>query len=237
MGWLKVDDKLPRNPKILAGDIETAWYYLCALTHCAEQLTDGYIADTAVPVIAPHITDPRDVADRCCELEMFSRVDGGYQVRDYLDFNPSREEVLAKRAADRERQARSRTSRRASRSDTDGTSGVTPDVPSRPVPTTPHHPQTGSTRGDPQPVDDDLVEAVLEQVITNRSRGEAKSAGWKRTVRRNLRTDHDGAWWTELHRLVHDYPTAPVSMLAAAADGEKSPHLRHYRRDTLEPAS
>ena len=89
MGWLKVDDKLPRNPKVLAGDIETAWYYLCALTHCAEQLTDGYIADAAVPVIAPHITDPRDVAERCAQLEMFSRVDGGYQVSDYLDFNPS----------------------------------------------------------------------------------------------------------------------------------------------------
>ncbi len=84
MGWLKVDDKLLRNPKVLAGDIETAWYYLCALTHCAEQLTDGYIADAVLPLIAPHITDPRSVAEKCAQLGMFRHVEGGYPVGDHV---------------------------------------------------------------------------------------------------------------------------------------------------------
>lgn len=240
MGWLKVDDKLPRNPKILAGDVETAWYYLCALTHCAEQLTDGYIADAAVPVIAPHITDPRDVAERCAQLEMFSRVDGGYQVPDYLDFNPSRAKVLADRAADRERQARKRSKDTdPSRRDTDRTSPVSPSVPSRPVPdTSSPSPQTGSTRGDPQPVDnDEKLNQVLDLVVRQRARGQSKGAGWARTVRRNLRTDDSGAWWAELQRLLNDYPDAPASMLAAAAEGQPSPHLHHYRRPDLERAS
>lgn len=235
MGWLKVDDKLPRNPKVLAGDIETAWYYLCALTHCAEQLTDGYIADAAVPVIAPHITDPRDVAERCAQLEMFSRVDGGYQVPDYLDFNPSRAKFLADRAADRERQARKRSKDSdSSRRDTDRTSIVSPTVPSRPVPRPSPSPTTGTTGDDPQPVDnDEKLQQVIDHVIQHRARGATKSAAWKRTVARNLRTDDDGAWWNELQRLCTEYPDAPVSMLAAAAEGEKSPHLTHYRRHQI----
>lgn len=83
MGWLKVDDKIPRNPKILAGDIETAWYFVCALTHCAEQLTDGYLARSAVPLIAPHITDPQAVSDRCVTLGLFRQTENGYIVEDF----------------------------------------------------------------------------------------------------------------------------------------------------------
>jgi 5-methylcytosine-specific restriction endonuclease McrA len=80
MGWLKLDDKFPRNPKILAGDSTTAWFYVCALSHCAEQMTDGYIADSAVLVLAPHIEDPRSVAEQCADLDLFRRVEGGYQM-------------------------------------------------------------------------------------------------------------------------------------------------------------
>lgn len=230
MGWLKVDDKMPRNPKILAGDIETAWYYACALTHAAEQLTDGFIARSAVPLVAPHITDPCSVAERCADLELFRRLDDGYLIPDYLEFNPSRESVVQKRAEDAERQRKKRerdASREESQRDTAETSGVSPDVPSRPVPsptTSPHHPPTGST---------ELVDNVTTRVVEQRfeaQRSVRNPSAWKRTARQNLTAEEHA----EIARVCEKWPGAPISMLAAAADGEMSPHLRNY--ETKETA-
>lgn len=218
MGWLKVDDKLPRNPKVLAGDIETAWYYLCALTHCAEQLTDGYITDSVVPLVAPHITDPRSVADRCAQLGMFRHVEGGYEVPDYLDFNPSRASVLDKREKDKSRQQSHRESRR----DTDTTSDVTPRVPSRPVPLGNSHPPAGST---------ELAQQVAERVIDHRysqQTGIRDAKAWKRKALGNLWADE--AWWAECERVCGKWVGAPLDMLAQAAEGVISPHLNTYGR-------
>lgn len=223
MGWLKVDDKMPRNPKILAGDIETAWYYACALTHAAEQLTDGFIARSAVPLVAPHITDPCSVAERCADLELFRRLEDGYLIPDYLEFNPSRESVVQKRAEDAERQRKKRerdASRGESQRDSQQTSGVNPDVPSRPVPgtSTPHPPT--DTAG--------IVEAVTTRVVEQRleaQRSVRNPVAWKRTARANLTAEEHA----EIARVCEKWPGAPITMLAAAADGDLSPHLNNYR--------
>lgn len=227
MGWLKIDDKYPRNPKVLAGDIETSWFYVCALTHCAEQLTDGFIADSAVPVIAPHVIAPQDVAERCVQLGMFTRVTNGFLVPDFLDFNPSRAEVVEKREKDRERQ---RKSRGMSQRDSRETSDVTPSVPSRPVPSTSISSSTDVLqRGD---VDEELVNQVADAVVKHRaSKANPTSPNWAKSVRRNLHTDDGGEWWANLERVCAEFPTAPVSMLVDAAEGRPHPMLAGYRRE------
>ena len=215
MGWLKVDDKLPRNPKIIAGGIEPAWYYICALTHCAEQMTDGFIADAAVPVIAPHIEDPRSVAEACCQLDLFRRVEGGYMVPDYLDFNPSRASVLARREAEASRQA----SRRESQRDTAQTSDVTPSVPSRPVPDEPSTHLSTASR--------ELALKVAERVIDHRFSQQTtvrSPKAWKRKAFENL----DAEWWAECERVCAKWGRAPVDMLAQAAEDVFSPHLSNF---------
>lgn len=219
MGWLKVDDKLPRNPKIIAGDVETSWYYVCALTHCAEQMTDGFIADAAVPVIAPHVQDPRSVADRCCQLGMFRRVDAGYEVPDYLEFNPSRAGVLEKREKDRIRQE----SHRASQRDTAATSAVSQRVPSRPVPDGVTHSSSTASTG--------LVDVVAAAVVAHRLAQQTSvrsPKAWSARALENLRADVE--WWVELERVCEKWPGAPVDMLAQAAEGVFSPHLRMHER-------
>lgn len=149
MGWLKIDDKFPRNPKIIGGDLETSWFYTCALAYCAEQLTDGFIANGAINMIAPHVDDPRATADRCVTLGLFIRAEGGYQIPHFTDYNPSREETLRKRAEAAERQAKSRAKQQSKRDnqcesqresqcdntrDSHGDSHPPRPVPSRPVP-------------------------------------------------------------------------------------------------------
>lgn len=224
MGWLKVDDKMPRNPKILAGDIETAWYYACALTHAAEQLTDGFIARSAVPLVAPHIADPCSVAERCADLDLFRRVEGGYEVPDYLEYNPSRAETITKRAKEAERK---RSSRAESQRDSAQTSGVTPGVPSRPVPTTGVTPSSSTaTAGG---VLSEAGERVLAGLADHKRRGATSvrsESRWRSKVIATDRVEH-GA---EIERLVSTYPDAPVSLLVASVLGEDARNLNHYRK-------
>lgn len=80
-----------------------------------------------------------------------------------------------------------------------------------------------------RPVDNELIERVAAAVAQHRLEHQTdvrNAAAWKRTCLRNLRADID--WWQELERVCAKWPDAPVDMLAAAAEGDKSPHLRNY---------
>jgi hypothetical protein len=233
--WVKIDDKFPRNPKILAAGLEASWWYLCALTHCAEQLTDGFIAATAVPVIAPHITDPQDVVERCAQAGLIQPVDGGWLIPDFLELNWSRQKVLAERESAAQRQRRRRAQHTTdtpemSRRDTHRTHGDGSPSPSR---SRPDDLSSSSTHGfNTRPVENrTTIDQVAQAVIDNRLARQhdiRNPNAWRRRALANLRTDDNGAWWTRLEQLIADYPGAPATMLAAAAEGETTPHLRHY---------
>lgn len=46
----------------------------------------------------------------------------------------------------------------------------------------------------------------------------------------NHHNDNGGEWWARLEDLCARHPTAPISMLAAAAEGHDTPHLHHHRK-------
>lgn len=239
--WVKIDDRFPRNPKILAVGLEASWWYLCALTHCAEQLTDGFVAATAVPVIAPHVTDPRGVVERCVQVGLLQEVEGGWLIPDFLELNWSREKVIAEREAAAERQRRRRSQHttdppQVSRRDSHRTPGDGSPSPSR---SRPDDLSSSSTDGfNTRPVEnsttiDHVAAAVIETRLA-RQHDIRNPNAWRRRALANLRTDDNGGWWARLEQLVADHPTAPISMLAAAADGQPTPYLHHHRRQ--EPA-
>jgi hypothetical protein len=77
---------------------------VCGLAHCQSQLTDGFIADEVLPMIGIAGTArARRLADELVTAGLFDKVDGGYAVHDYLDFNQSKAQVLAKRAEETQR--------------------------------------------------------------------------------------------------------------------------------------
>jgi hypothetical protein len=232
MAWFKGDDKLPRNPKMLASDLEVCWYYVCALAHCAESLTDGFIADSAVTLIAPHIEAPRMVAERCTAVQLFQRVQDGYLIPDYLDMNPSREQTVAKREADRVRQNKHRQSLSDSQRDSTEPSGVSSDVPSRPVPKGQNTPSSSVTETEPPELTEDderAISAVLEAIADHKQQqanGSVRNVkSWRRSVIANARGEHLEA----LVPLVREFVSAPPTMLAAKVLGEPTPYLSNYR--------
>lgn len=108
MTWVKLDDAMPGHPKIAAAGPQAAWLYVCALCFASQYLTDGFVPSTSVRRLAD-IDDPEGAAERLVAVGLFNRADGGYQIHDYLQYQPSGDKVRAERDAARERMARKRS--------------------------------------------------------------------------------------------------------------------------------
>lgn len=109
MPWGRLDDQANGNPKLLALS-DAAWrMWGCAVIYCQAQLTDGFVPSHAIHTFGVRARDKEKVADELCAAQVYgraplwSKVEGGYQFHDYLQWNDSKEEVLTKRERDRKR--------------------------------------------------------------------------------------------------------------------------------------
>jgi len=114
--WVKLDDKFHSNAKVYTVGNEGAGLYARALSYCADHLTDGFVPIAWVQSIASD-----KLADKLTSAQMWRPVDGGFFIDGYVELNPSKAELEAKRQAKREAGKRGAEKRWAS-SSTDGTS-------------------------------------------------------------------------------------------------------------------
>ncbi len=159
MTWVKIDDGFADHPKIVkAGPLGMA-LWVAGLAYCNRNLTDGFIPWAAahkliswrfreadgllreIGVMSGMQGD--DVNDDYVigllkDNGLWEEVTGGYQVHDYLDYQPSKETVIAERAATTKRQQRFRNaqSNGASNDDNNGVSNTAPVPVPVPVPVT-----------------------------------------------------------------------------------------------------
>ncbi len=124
MPWARLDDAILDNPKIgLIGPLGFA-LHVASITWCSRNLTDGHVTRSQARLLLDLSDMPVAVNDVIAELlavRLWEATDVGYRLHDYLDYNPSRTQVLADREAARVRKVRSR---RASHSDTRRGHGV-----------------------------------------------------------------------------------------------------------------
>lgn len=106
MSWVKLDDMFPRHRRVqhLHRDVVAKWLHIVALCYCAEHLTDGRIDEVALRSVIKDADVPRSAATRCVpklvECGLWVEHDqGGFVIRDYLDYNPTAAETRAKREA------------------------------------------------------------------------------------------------------------------------------------------
>lgn len=132
MSWFKIDDGSAFNAKVLAAKNE-AWGAFCRVgAHCAQQLTDGRFSRAIAVTIAP-----MRVWTKLIEVGLVDPLEKGeMQIHDYLQRNPSKEQVLREREATKLRVNGLRTSRRTTDCTPVQPVAVTP-LPSRPVPSQP----------------------------------------------------------------------------------------------------
>src|SRR5260221_10877398 len=92
MPWFRLDDSFHSHPKVIAAGNEAIGLFVRCGTYAAQHLTDGFIPEhVALLYGSPAL------ADTLAKTKLWRRTRGGWQIPDYLDYNPSREDVEAKR--------------------------------------------------------------------------------------------------------------------------------------------
>lgn len=111
MPWAKFDDDLLTNPKFMTVGAEAKLLYMSSIVHCAKALTDGMVQQRVALSIARlvGISDFATASEELVDAELWEITDGGWQIHDYLEYNPSREKVLAERDEARERMSKVRS--------------------------------------------------------------------------------------------------------------------------------
>lgn len=107
MPWVKLDDRFPSHRKIALLSDRAFRLHISAICWCSENLTDGRISDRELTLVA-HIRGLKATAKQLEDAGLWDRTDDGWIVHDFLDYNPSREQVLAERKKNAERQERFR---------------------------------------------------------------------------------------------------------------------------------
>lgn len=130
MSWVKIDDAFPFHPKVAGLSNEAFRTHVSALCYCAHYLTDGVL-----PFALPWFEcEDELIASGLWKTRKRDASRHGYVIHDYLQYNPSRESVLAERAAAAERMRLNRE-RRAEKVRANG-AGTSPyPVPVPQVPT------------------------------------------------------------------------------------------------------
>jgi hypothetical protein len=111
MSWVKLDDQFFRHPKVIEAGRDARELYVASLCYSAAALTNGFIQSAALRKIAmdADIDEWDTAADRLVDAGLWEQVAGGWQVHDYLEYNPSADKVRAERSAARERMQRNRS--------------------------------------------------------------------------------------------------------------------------------
>lgn len=218
MTWVRLDDSFFMNAKTASASSPAKLLYLAGLCYCAAQLTDGFICDAVLPALCAQVQAKRPNAPELVSLGLWKQVEGGYQVPDYLDYNPARDQVLKRRDKDRERVNRFR-----SRPDGNGGSngvgnGVThalqtcsPYAPSNGAHVTSRNETSSSSsesdlqRPASRPEEDDEIHQEALRRLALRS-NIANPALWLAKTEENLRAEH---WKPPPKRALTPLPVLP----------------------------
>lgn len=113
MPWVRIDDGFYMHPKVIGLSPAAIGLHVCGLCYAADNLTDGLIPKAAIG----RLTSARSATKMLAELEAAGMwIDEGksWRIHDYLDYQPTREKVLAEReqAAERQRRAREKAAKK-----------------------------------------------------------------------------------------------------------------------------
>lgn len=102
MTWTKLDDGFHSHPKVLAAGLEAVGLHTLALSYSSQYLTDGHVGRAFVERHAGRRADR--LAQQLVDAGLWEPNGGDeWVIHDYLEFNPSREQITARRRADSNR--------------------------------------------------------------------------------------------------------------------------------------
>ncbi len=109
MTWVKLDDGFALHRKAARIGSDGVTLFVALLCYCARNLTDGHVPEGDLVVAWPWPgLKVEKVVSTLISAGLVEKTEGGYQVHDYLDWQPSRSEILAKREAEKLKKQRQR---------------------------------------------------------------------------------------------------------------------------------
>jgi hypothetical protein len=95
MAWVKLDDAMPHHPKVMAAGPEAFALDVAGICYSNKHATDGFIAEASLPAVFPALRNPKRWALKLVEVGRWVEVDGGWQIHDVADYQPSAAEAKA----------------------------------------------------------------------------------------------------------------------------------------------
>ena len=113
MSWVRLDDGAPGHRKIVGLSDAAFRLWIVGLTHCNQQANDGRFSAHAARIMFGYLASPELGKGAAIELvaaDLWGPTDDGYEVRNYLEYQPSKAErdSANKAAAERMRNMRAR---------------------------------------------------------------------------------------------------------------------------------
>jgi hypothetical protein len=205
MPWARFDDRYPSHRKIRKLSDAAFRLDVSAVCWSAENLTDGFIAHDDLMIVAD-VRDPESAAEELVARGRWEVRPGGWAIHDYLEYNPSAEQVKSERTQKTARQQRWRQRARS----TDGTFHVDASTdashdaeatrlstPPRPVPD-PTHITTPPSSADADDEATNKPNAKKRKPRPAITEPEAFAAFWKAYPRRVRPANAEKAWNTAL---------------------------------------
>jgi hypothetical protein len=103
MAWGKVDDNLAFHPKVIEAGNDAMGLWVRALSWSMSILSDGYVPAGMVTAF-----NGDKCVNKLVDAGLWIAVDGGFQFKDWDQYQPTKEHVLSERASAKERMARVR---------------------------------------------------------------------------------------------------------------------------------
>jgi uncharacterized phage protein (TIGR02220 family) len=104
MAWVRLDDGFPDHPKVVKVGPLGETLQVRALCYAGRHLTDGFIPLEAVQRLTVGLGRTKEKwSSLMVKAGLWEERDGGFVVHDYLEYNPSRDEVLEARRVAEER--------------------------------------------------------------------------------------------------------------------------------------
>ena len=111
MSWVRLDDGAPGHRKIVGLSDAAFRLWIVGLTYCNQQANDGRFSAASARIMTGYLASPelgRGAIAELCAAGLWAETADGYEVHDYLEYQPSQEERASanKAAADRMRKMR-----------------------------------------------------------------------------------------------------------------------------------
>ena len=133
MTWIKLEDSFPDHPKISQLSDKAFRVHISALCYCGKYLTDGVIPAPIANRLC--VNNGSRVIKRLVEIGLWSRVEGGYEINDYLKYQTSKAQAEMEKETNRLRATKAREAKSAAQRNGVSSVGVTLTNTHTPTPT------------------------------------------------------------------------------------------------------